>query len=108
MFYYFLFLFLGLLAFLFTIYVLSKEDMVFVRKNVSLEQLFTLSFLSLGVSIFFSRLFFVLFNFKTIYLNPLVFFLIFYFPGLSFPGGLLAGAGFVLLYARRKKMPLSP
>ncbi|MDP3941864.1 MAG: prolipoprotein diacylglyceryl transferase [bacterium] len=107
MFFYFLFLLLGLLAFLFTTYVLAKDDMLFVRKNVSLDELFTLTFLSVGVGLFFSRIFFVIFNFKAVYLNPLVFLLVFYYPGLSFPGGLLAGSAFVLLYARGKKMPLS-
>ncbi len=103
----FLFLFLGLLAFLFTLFALGRDDMLFIRKNVSLEDLFTLTIFTVGVGILFARIFFVLFDFKTAYLNPLVFFLVFYFPGLSFPGGLLAGATSLLLYARRKKMPLS-
>jgi prolipoprotein diacylglyceryltransferase len=81
--------------------------MVFVRRNVSLDSLFTLTFLTVGTGLFFARLFYVLFHFQVHYLNPLVFFVIFYFPGLSFPGGLLSGAVFLFFYTRKRKMPLA-
>lgn len=106
MIFYFLFLLFGLIAFLFTLFEMGKDDTVFIRKNISLDELFTLAFLATGVGIFFSRFFYVAFHFTTAYLNPLVFFLVFYFPGLSFPGGLLASCIFLFFYARKKKMPL--
>lgn len=106
MFFYILFLLLGFIAFLFTLYEVSKDDTLFIRKNVTLDNLFTLAFFSVGIGLLFARLFYVFVNFSLNYLNPLVFFLVMYYPGLSFPGGLLAGAIFVLFYARRKKMPL--
>ncbi|MBI2442811.1 MAG: prolipoprotein diacylglyceryl transferase [Candidatus Levybacteria bacterium] len=106
MIFYFLFLLVGMITFLFSVYELGKDDMTFIRKNVSLDGLFTTAFLTMGVGILFARVFYVLFHFNSNYLNPLMFFLIFYYPGLSFPGGLLIGAIFLLFYARRKKMPL--
>ncbi len=103
---YFIFLFLGLIAFLFTLYEVSKDDTLFIRKNVTLDNLFTLAFFTVGIGLLFARIFYVIVDFSLTYLNPLVFFLIMYYPGLSFPGGLTAAAVFLLFYARRKKMPL--
>lgn len=103
---YILFLILGFLAFLFTLFEVSKDDTLFIRRNVTLDDLFSVAFFALGIGLFFSRLFYVIFHFSFLYLNPLVFLLVVYYPGLSFPVGLLAVAIFLLFYARRKKMPL--
>lgn len=104
--FYILFLMLGFIAFLFTLFEVSKDDTLFIRKNVTLDNLFTMAFFSAGIGLLFARLFYVLVHFSMLYINPLVFLLVMYYPGLSFPGGLLAGAVFVMFYARRKKMPL--
>lgn len=106
MFFYIIFLLLGLIGFLFTLYEISKDDTLFIRKNITLDNLFSLAFLSVGVGFFFARVFYVIFHFSFLYLNPLAFLLVVYYPGLSFPGGLLAVAIFLLAFARRKKMPL--
>lgn len=106
MFFYTFFLILGFIGFLFTLFEVSKDDTLFIRKNVSLDNLFTLAFFCVGVGLLFARLFYVSFHFSLLYVNPLAFLLVWYYPGLSFPGGLLAAAIFLLLYARRRKMPL--
>lgn len=91
--------------FLFTLYVLSREDFVFLRKNISVEEIFDVAFITAVVSLFFSRLFFVLIQFDMSYLNPLIFFLIPYFPGLSLLGGILGCVVSVLIITKHKKYP---
>ena len=78
---------------------------MFVRKNVTLEALFNLSFFSAGLGLLISRLIYVLLHPSADYLNPLVFILFPYFPGLSLPGGIIGGILFVILYNKRKKIP---
>lgn len=99
-------LIISFLVYLFALHVLAKEDLVFVRKNITLETLFNLSFYSAGLGLLFSRLIFVILNPSGDYLNPLVFLLFPYFPGLSLPGGIIGGITFVLLYNKRKRVPV--
>jgi|SRR5581483_3019290 len=94
-----------LFAYLFCLFVLSKEDFVLFRKNISLERVFNLALLSSLVGLLFARIFYVVFNFAHGFLNPLVFFLFPYFPGLSIPAGVLAGALFVILFTNKSKLP---
>jgi len=95
-------LILCLIIFLFGLHVLAKEDLVFVRKNITLEILFNLAFFAFGIGLFSSRLIYVLLHPSPGFLNPLVFFLFPYFPGLSLIGGVGGAVVFVLLYKRRK------
>ena len=92
-------------VFLFIVYILSHDDYVFLRKNISMEQVFNLSFLTGFFAIFFSRLLYVLSNPSIDYLNPLVFFLFTYFPGLSLAGAILGSLVFMLI--SNKKIPKS-
>ena len=48
--------------FLYYIYKLVKDDYVFIRKNISLEQVFDITFIVTWSSLFFSRLFFFIFH----------------------------------------------
>lgn len=98
-------LILCFIIFLFCLYILSHDDYVFLRKNVSLEQIFNGAVLGFFVSIFFARLFYVLLNPNLKFLNPLDFFLFPYFPGLSIIGGVIGAALFLYLYFTKKKMP---
>lgn len=91
--------------FLFTLYLLSREDFVFLRRNISLEQVFNVAFITALFTLFFSRLFYVLFHFDTSYLNPLVFFLVPYFPGLSFLGAIIGYAVTLLVLTKQQKYP---
>ncbi len=99
-------LLLFLIIFLFSLYVFSKDDFVLLRKNVTQNTIFDFAFLTGIVGLFFSRLVYVLSHFSPLFLNPLVFFVIPYFPGLSFAGLLLGGAATVYLLAIRKKVPV--
>lgn len=92
-------------VFLFCLYKIGKDDIVLIRKNVPLEQLFNIAFISAIVGIFSSRLFYVLANPAKGFLNPLVFLLFPYFPGLSIVGGVLGSLLVIIYYTRQKKLP---
>lgn len=94
-----------LLVYLFTVHFLAKEDLVFVRKNITLETLFNLAFYTCGIGLLASRFVFVAFHFKPGYLHPLVFLLFPYFPGLSLVGGIIGAMIFLMFYGRRRKIP---
>jgi hypothetical protein len=100
----FLLLFL-FLVFLFTLFALCRDDFVLFRKNIDMEKVFNLAFLIGLIGLFFSRLFYVVFYFKPVYLNPLAFSLFPYFPGLSLPGGLLGASLCLAFLLRGKKYP---
>lgn len=96
-------LLLSLVIFLFTLYTLSRDDFVFIRKNITLEEIFNISFLVLPFIFFFSRLLFVLLNFDNKYLNPLAFLAIWYYSGLSLLGTIIGLIiGLILLCALKK------
>src|SRR3989344_2498077 len=104
--YFLLFLsFLCFLAFLFSLYVMSHDDYVFLRKSISTEQVFNGAILNILIALFFARLFFVFLNPSFNFLNPLVFLLFPYFPGLSIVGGFIGGVVFLFLYFPKHKMP---
>lgn len=98
-------LLLCLVIYFFSLHVLAKEDLIFVRKNITLEALFNVSFSVLLVGLFLSRVVYVALNFEIGYLNPLVFFLFPYYPGLSFVGGVGGGIVFLYLLGRKRKFP---
>lgn len=93
------------IVFLFTLYTLSREDFVFLRKNVTIENIFNVAFIAAFFTMLFARLGYVLLHFDMSYLNPLVFFLIPYFPGLSLLGGVIGGVVTILLLTKKKKYP---
>lgn len=104
--YFLLFLFfICFLVFLFSLYVLSRDDYVFLRKNISTEQVFNSAILNILIALFFARLFYVFLNPSLNFLNPLVFLLFPYFPGLSIAGGLMGGIIFLFFYFPKHKMP---
>jgi hypothetical protein len=71
-----------------------------------MERIFNLAFLTAIVSIFFSRLSFVLESLDPRLLNPLEFLAVPYFPGLSLIGGMLGAAIFIFLYGSFRKLPV--
>lgn len=98
--------FAAIIIFLFSLFVLSKEDFVFLRKNVALATIFDIAFfVGLG-GLFLSRFVFALTHFSNAYFNPLVFFVIPYFPGLTASGLLIGGSIALYAIAMRKKLPL--
>lgn len=92
--------------FLYFLYYFSRDDFVIVRKDISMERIFNLAFLTAIVSIFFSRLSFVLESLDPRLLNPLEFLAVPYFPGLSLIGGMLGAAIFIFLYGSFRKLPV--
>lgn len=99
-------IFVCFVVFLYAIFVFAKDDFMLLRKNVSLEQLFNISFLGLLISLFAARLGHVIAHPSKDYFNPLVFLLFSYFPGLSIGGGIVGTALFFWLYYRKKKVPV--
>ena len=97
--------FITLLIFLFTSYELSKEDFIFLRKGITTDDIFNITFLALPIALLGARLVYVLLHPSWRYLNPLIFFVVPYFPGLSIIGGIIASWLFVWYYAKNKKYP---
>lgn len=91
--------------FLYCLYKFIKDDYVFIRKNISLEQLFDMIFGVIWISIFFSR-------FISFILNPLPssnYFLTFFslqHGGLSLTGAVLGGLLALYAIGKYKKIPL--
>lgn len=94
------------IVFLFCLFALSKDDFLFLKKNITLEQVFNIAFIAGFVGLFLARSFYVVFHFAPGFVNPLVFLLFPYFPGLSILGALF-GIGFtVFVFSRGGKMPV--
>lgn len=85
---------------------MASDDYVLIKKNISLEEIFNAAFVCSLFALFFARLFYVIFNFSSNFLNPLVFLILPYFPGLSLIGGILGGCVSLFIYSRRKKFPI--
>lgn len=81
-------LILALFVCLFILHVMTREDYALMRRNISMEQLYNIVFIVFLCGILSARLFYIIFNFHTFYLNPVVFFAPFYFPGLSLFGAI--------------------
>lgn len=95
----------GFLIFLLSLYLLAREDFVFMRRNITVEQLFDIAFLTALVALFFARIVYVALHFTTAYLNPLIFFLIPYFPGLGISGAVIGSFFFLLWISKNRKIP---
>lgn len=104
---YFLFLILIFCTFifLFCLYYLIKDDFVLLRKDISAERVFNLAILASLGTLFFARFGYAVLNPSANFLNPFVFFLFPYFPGLSLVSGVLGGSMIFFLISDFKKMP---
>ncbi|EKD65104.1 MAG: hypothetical protein ACD_50C00190G0006 [uncultured bacterium] len=91
--------------FLFPVYLLSRDDFVLIRKDVTTENVFNIAFVLLAASLFAARVLYAVSNPSFSFLNPFVFFLFPYFPGLSLVGGVGGAALFLLMLSRFKKLP---
>ncbi len=103
---YIVFLFLSIVIFTYSLYLLGREDVIFIRKNVTLEQLFNIFFIVFLVSLFISRLVYILIHPLWVYANPIAFFSIFALPGMSVIGGVIGATLFLLYYSKLRKLPL--
>lgn len=95
-----------LLIFLYCVYILANDDFIFLRRDVTMEKIFNIIFLGSLVSLFVSRLFYG-FSSNNIFVNPLVFLFIPYFPGLSLLGGVV-GIGVYFLFLMKRQEDLFP
>jgi prolipoprotein diacylglyceryltransferase len=95
----------ALLLFLYALYRLVKDDYIFIRKGVSLEQSFDIAFIILWVSLFMSRLLYFLFHWST---KQNIFFDFFTLKrgGFSLTGAVIGGTLAVYIIGRQKRLPL--
>ncbi len=91
--------------FLYILYFLSKDDFVMARKDVSIERIFNLAFLTGFVTLISSRAGYAVFTHSFQYFNPLVFLAFPYFTGFSLIGGIIGGSIFIYFYSNYKKIP---
>lgn len=103
--FFFVFLVIAFIIFLFCLYATGRDDIVFIRKNVTIEHLFNIAFLSAVFGLISARLIYALFSLNQEFFNPLVFVLFSYFPGLSLIGGVSGAALFILFFTRRRRIP---
>lgn len=101
-FFYILF-FITLFFCLFILYLLSKNDFVLLRVNISLSEVFNIALGGILFSAFFSRLFFVLDIASWSLLSPLRFFHFIRIPGFSVFGFFLSFALWIYLRSQKPK-----
>lgn len=100
-----LFILFCLFIALFMMHVLANDDFVLLRRYVSMTNLFDIAFMAFFIGLFFARVLYVIFHFSSGFLNPLVFFLFPYFPGLSLSGGIVGVVVFLFFYSNFLKLP---
>lgn len=91
---------------LYVVYLLSHDDFVILRNDVSMEKIFNASFIFAISGLFVSRLIYVIFHPSNIFHSILGFILFPYFPGLSMVGSVLGGFGLTYFYLRSKNLPV--
>jgi len=95
----------ALLVFLYALYRLVKDDYIFIRKGISLEQAFDIAFITLWAGLFTSRTLYLLFH-----LHKGENFFVDYFSltngGLSLTGAVLGGTCAIYLISKYKRLPL--
>lgn len=93
------------LVFLYTLYTLVKDDYVFIRKGIAPEQAFDIAFISLWISLFFSRLFDMMFVFQA---DKNIFLQFFSLPngGFSIVGAIVGGIIALFVLSKYKRIPL--
>lgn len=95
----------SLLLFLYVLYRMVKDDYIFIRKGISLEQSFDIAFTTLWVSLFTSRFFYLLCH---LYVGQ-NFLFDFFTPnkgGFSLTGAVIGGIFVVYVISRYKRVPL--
>lgn len=95
----------ALLLFLYALYRLVKDDYIFIRKGISLEQSFDIAFITLWAGLFMSRFLYLFFHLKAGE-NFLVDFFSYKNNGLSLTGAIIGGTLVVYLISKYKRLPL--
>jgi prolipoprotein diacylglyceryltransferase len=104
--FYFIILIICLVLFLFRLYHVANDDLILVKKNISLEEVYNCAFVSAFSALFFSRIFYVIMHPQPVFFSILGFLVFPYFPGLSLLGGIIGGGIVTFLYCRWKKFPI--
>lgn len=104
--FFFIVLIISFIIFLFSLYALAHDDFILLRRNISTEDVFNYAFISSVSTLLFARIFYVLVHPDPAFLNPLVFLIFPYFPGLSLLGGVVGGLLPFLFLARRHLFPI--
>lgn len=90
---------------LYSLYKLSKDDYVFIRRNISLEHMFDIAFIVMWISLLFARVVYFIYH-------PIVdanLFIVFFSPGeggFSLIGAIIGGILGLYLLGKYKKVPL--
>ncbi|MEK7186594.1 MAG: prolipoprotein diacylglyceryl transferase family protein [Patescibacteria group bacterium] len=90
---------------LFCLHKISRDDLLFIRKDISMDKLFNIFFLVFFAGLLLSRVVYVLLYSPKMFMDPLAFLLFPYFPGLSLIGGVIGGLIFITVYSRMKNIP---
>lgn len=93
-----------LLLFLYALYRLVKDDHVFIRKGISVEQSFDIAFITLWISLFMARLLYLMYHFipgQNIFFD----FFSLHNGGLSLTGAVIGGIIAVCLIGKYKRVP---
>lgn len=88
---------------IFTLYVLSKNDFVLLRQNISLPQIFDLAIVTFIFSFVSSRLLYIIDTWNFSLFHPIKFFHLVKFPGFSPLGFFAGGAICLFILSYRKK-----
>lgn len=104
--FFFIVLIITFIIFLFSLYTFSHDDFILLRRNISTDDVFNYAFIASVFSLLFARVFYAIIHPDPAFLNPLVFLIFPYFPGLSLMGGIVGGGAVLLLLARRKGFPI--
>lgn len=91
--------------FLFCLYQWARDDFILLRKNVTLEQVFNYAFTNVWIMLLGARILYVFFHPSLRYINPLIFFIFIYFPGLSMTGAIIGALVFLFFISRKKNIP---
>src|SRR3989344_3329999 len=104
--FFFIVLIICFIIFLFSLYTFSHDDFILLRRDISTDDVFNWAFIGGASSLLFARIFYVLTHPDPAFLNPLVFLIFPYFPGLSLLGGVVGGLLVLLFLARKKGFPI--
>src|SRR5260221_12872221 len=95
----------ALLVFLYSLYRFVRDDYIFIRKGISLEQSFDIAFIILWIGLFASRFLYLLFHF---YSGENILYDFFSLKGgeFSLTGGVIGGTIAIYLIGKYRKVPL--
>lgn len=92
--------------FIYNLYLVSKDDLLLVRRDIFISKIFSLAIISGFAALFFSRVFYVISYPNAVFNNVLGLVAFTHYPGLSLIGAIAGGLFFVGLYCRYRNYPV--